>query len=38
MMVLAGNVTRGSLRDRILSKFVEREYEKVDRLMELFIK
>ncbi|GAQ81024.1 beta-catenin-like protein 1 [Klebsormidium nitens] len=35
---LLGNVTRGSLRDRILSKFVEREYEKVDRLMELFIK
>lgn len=31
---LFGGITRGSRRDRLLSKFVENEYEKVDRLME----
>ncbi|KAL0744992.1 hypothetical protein Bca101_100834 [Brassica carinata] len=28
----------GSRRDRLLSKFVENEYEKIDRLMELYIR
>lgn len=29
---------RGSRRDRLLSKFVENECEKIDRLMELYIR
>ncbi|KAF6145035.1 hypothetical protein GIB67_013386, partial [Kingdonia uniflora] len=29
-------ILRGSRRDRLLSKFVESEYEKIDRLMELY--
>ncbi|KAJ1692498.1 hypothetical protein LUZ63_009196 [Rhynchospora breviuscula] len=35
---LFGGVTRGSRRDRLLSKFVEDECEKIDRLMELYIR
>ncbi|CAA6662732.1 unnamed protein product [Spirodela intermedia] len=35
---LFGGVVRGSRRDRLLSKFVENEYEKIDRLMEFFIR
>ncbi|WZZ30172.1 hypothetical protein YC2023_013573 [Brassica napus] len=31
-------ILRGSRRDRLLSKFVENEYEKIDRLMELYIR
>lgn len=29
---------RGSRRERLLSKFVENEYEKIDRLMELYMR
>jgi beta-catenin-like protein 1 len=29
---------RGSRRERLLSKFVENECEKIDRLMELYIR
>ena len=29
-------LSRGSLRDRVSSKFVENEFEKCDRLMEIF--
>ncbi|OMP07911.1 Armadillo-like helical [Corchorus olitorius] len=35
---VGGNILRGSRRDRLLSKFVENECEKIDRLMELFIR
>ncbi|KAF3341270.1 beta-catenin-like protein 1 [Carex littledalei] len=35
---LFGGVTRGSRRDRLLSKFVENECEKIDRLMEFYIR
>lgn len=35
---LFGGVLRGSRRERLLSKFVENEYEKVDRLMELYMR
>lgn len=35
---LFGGVTRGTRRDRLLSKFVEFECEKIDRLMELFVR
>ncbi|KAJ9703029.1 hypothetical protein PVL29_004685 [Vitis rotundifolia] len=35
---LFGGILRGSRRDRLLSKFVENECEKIDRLMELFIR
>lgn len=31
-----GGILRGSRRDRLLCKFVENEYEKIDRLMELY--
>ncbi|GBG66651.1 hypothetical protein CBR_g66787 [Chara braunii] len=31
-------VSRGSRRDRLLTKFVEKEYEKIDRLMELYVR
>eukprot|EP00242_Pyramimonas_sp_CCMP2087_P011677 CAMPEP_0198198424 /NCGR_PEP_ID=MMETSP1445-20131203/1901_1 /TAXON_ID=36898 /ORGANISM="Pyramimonas sp., Strain CCMP2087" /LENGTH=584 /DNA_ID=CAMNT_0043867989 /DNA_START=217 /DNA_END=1968 /DNA_ORIENTATION=+ len=31
-------LSRGSRRDRLGSKFVEAEFEKIDRLMEMFIK
>ncbi|GKB07708.1 beta-catenin-like protein 1, partial [Tanacetum coccineum] len=35
---LVGGVLRGSRRERLLSKFVENEYEKVDQLMELYMR
>ncbi|KAJ3672297.1 hypothetical protein LUZ60_007018 [Juncus effusus] len=35
---LLGGITRGSRRDRLLSKFVENECEKIDRLMELYMR
>ncbi|XP_071692993.1 uncharacterized protein [Rutidosis leptorrhynchoides] len=35
---LFGGVLRGSRRERLLSKFVENEYEKIDRLMELYMR
>lgn len=35
---ILGGVTRGSRRDRLLSKFVENECEKIDRLMEFYIR
>lgn len=31
-------ITRGSRRERLLSKFVENECEKIDRLMELYLR
>ncbi|KHN08756.1 Beta-catenin-like protein 1 isoform B [Glycine soja] len=33
-----GGILRGSRRERLLSKFVENECEKIDRLMELYIR
>lgn len=35
---LFAGITRGSRRERLLSKFVENECEKIDRLMELYIR
>lgn len=35
---LFGGILRGSRRERLLSKFVENECEKIDRLMELFMR
>lgn len=35
---LFDGLSRGSRKDRLLSKFVESEFEKVDRLMELYIR
>ncbi|XP_058098095.1 uncharacterized protein LOC131243049 isoform X2 [Magnolia sinica] len=35
---LFGGLLRGSRRDRLLSKFVENECEKIDRLMELYMR
>ncbi|KAJ6364478.1 hypothetical protein OIU76_029434 [Salix suchowensis] len=35
---LFGGILRGSRRERVLSKFVESECEKIDRLMELYIR
>ncbi|XP_026408021.1 beta-catenin-like protein 1 [Papaver somniferum] len=35
---LFGGIKRGSRRERLLSKFVENECEKIDRLMELYIR
>ncbi|CAN1160777.1 Beta-catenin-like protein 1 [Linum perenne] len=35
---LFGGILRGTRRERLLSKFVENEYEKIDRLMELYIR
>ncbi|XP_039046247.1 beta-catenin-like protein 1 [Hibiscus syriacus] len=35
---LFGGIQRGSRRERLLSKFVENECEKIDRLMELYIR
>lgn len=35
---LFGGISRGSRRDRLLSKFVENEFEKIDRLMELYMR
>jgi len=34
----AAGVLRGSRRERLLSKFVENECEKIDRLMELYVR
>lgn len=34
----AGGILRGSRRERLLSKFVENECEKIDRLMELYMR
>ncbi|KAL2942875.1 Beta-catenin-like protein 1 [Bienertia sinuspersici] len=31
-------ILRGSRRERLLSKFVENECEKIDRLMELYVR
>ncbi|WOK94807.1 beta-catenin-like protein 1 [Canna indica] len=33
-----GGIVRGSRRERLLSKFVENECEKIDRLMELYMR
>ena len=33
-----GGLTRGSRRERIIGKFIENEFEKVDRLMELYMR
>lgn len=35
---LTGGLSRGSRRERLLSKFTENEFEKIDRLMELFLR
>ncbi|PKA48457.1 hypothetical protein AXF42_Ash019913 [Apostasia shenzhenica] len=35
---LFAGITRGSRRERLLSKFVENECEKIDRLMELYMR
>ncbi|KAM5558328.1 hypothetical protein ABKV19_020169 [Rosa sericea] len=35
---LFGGIMRGSRRERLLSKFVENECEKIDRLMELYMR
>ncbi|ONK79800.1 uncharacterized protein A4U43_C01F10200 [Asparagus officinalis] len=35
---LFGGITRGTRRERLLSKFVENECEKIDRLMELYMR
>ncbi|EEF36193.1 conserved hypothetical protein [Ricinus communis] len=35
---LFGGILRGSRRERLLSKFVENECEKIDRLMEIYIR
>lgn len=35
---IAGGIMRGSRRERLLSKFVENECEKIDRLMELYMR
>lgn len=35
---LFDGLSRGSRKERLLSKFVENEFEKVDRLMELYIR
>lgn len=38
LYVFPGGILRGSRRERLLSKFVENECEKIDRLMELYIR
>ncbi|GLT57703.1 hypothetical protein SLA2020_306560 [Shorea laevis] len=35
---LPGGILRGSRRERLVSKFVENECEKIDRLMELYMR
>ncbi|XP_030474670.2 uncharacterized protein LOC115692055 [Syzygium oleosum] len=35
---LFDGISRGSRRERLLSKFVENEYEKIDRLVELYVR
>lgn len=37
-VLFPGGILRGSRRERLLSKFVENECEKIDRLMELYIR
>lgn len=37
-LAIPGGILRGSRRERLLSKFVENECEKIDRLMELFMR
>lgn len=37
-VILTGGILRGSRRERLLSKFVESECEKIDRLMELYMR
>nr|GMC91396.1 beta-catenin-like protein 1 [Ipomoea batatas]GMC96877.1 beta-catenin-like protein 1 [Ipomoea batatas] len=37
-LTISCGILRGSRRDRLLSKFVENECEKIDRLMELYIR
>lgn len=37
-VVMPGGILRGSRRERLLSKFVENECEKIDRLMELYMR
>lgn len=34
----SGGILRGTRKERLLSKFVENECEKIDRLMELFLR
>lgn len=36
--IIPGGILRGSRRERLLSKFVENECEKIDRLMELYMR
>ncbi|KAL3596716.1 hypothetical protein D5086_008353 [Populus alba] len=38
LVTFIGGILRGSRRERLLSKFVENECEKIDRLMELYIR
>lgn len=38
LAVISAGILRGSRRDRLLSKFVENEFEKIDRLMELYMR
>lgn len=38
VVLFPGGILRGSRRERLLSKFVENECEKIDRLMELYIR
>lgn len=35
---LLGSITKGSRRDRVAAKFVESEFEKCDRLLEVYFK
>lgn len=35
---MVGGILRGSRKERLLSKFVENECEKIDRLMELYMR
>jgi len=36
--LFGGLTSRGSRRERLLSKFIENEFEKIDRLMELYLR
>ncbi|KAK6127507.1 hypothetical protein DH2020_038751 [Rehmannia glutinosa] len=38
VFIKCGGILRGSRRERLLSKFVENECEKIDRLMELYMR
>ncbi|MCO5568835.1 hypothetical protein L7F22_022536 [Adiantum nelumboides] len=35
---LLGGLTRGSRKERLIGKFTENEFEKIDRLMELYVR